>query len=78
MFFAPDSKTFATGSINEAIEYFALFGSIQLGRQFQDPNYRPLNVACVFSPPADVSPSMFTALQKQSRRLTLIATEKWV
>lgn len=48
----------ATASINDAIEYFKLFESIQLGRQVADPDYLPLNIACVFSPPADVSPDV--------------------
>ncbi len=45
----------ATASINEAIEYYALFDAIQNGRKIADPNFVPLNVAAVFSPPADVS-----------------------
>nr|BDV19801.1 hypothetical protein [Escherichia coli] len=38
-------------SINDAIEYFELFAEIQKDRQ--DSEFRPLNVACVFSPPAE-------------------------
>lgn len=45
----------ATASINEAIDYYHLFQSTQVGRQMSDPAYVPLNVAAVFSPPADVS-----------------------
>jgi len=41
----------ATASINDAIEYFELFARIQ--KQKQAPEWRPLNVACVFSPPAE-------------------------
>ncbi len=48
----------ATGSINDAIEYHNLFQALQLGRQVKDPDYQPLNVACVFSPPGDVSPDV--------------------
>ena len=44
---------FATGSINEAIEYYQLFKRIQDDRQFMDETYEPLNIACVFSPPAE-------------------------
>ena len=44
---------FATGSINEAIEYYLLFKRIQDDRQFMDETFEPLNIACVFSPPAD-------------------------
>lgn len=43
----------ATGSINEAIEYYELFRKMQSVRKEQDENFAPLNVACVFSPPAD-------------------------
>jgi type I restriction enzyme R subunit len=43
----------ATASINDAIEYFELFTRVQAERAAQDPEYRPLNIACVFSPPAE-------------------------
>ncbi len=43
----------ATASINHAIAYFKLFQTIQAGRQAEDPEFRPLNIACVFSPPAE-------------------------
>jgi type I restriction enzyme, R subunit len=43
----------ATASINNAIEYYQLFKEIQTLRQAQDPNYVRLNIACVFSPPAE-------------------------
>ncbi|MPS47978.1 type I restriction endonuclease subunit R [Methylobacillus sp.] len=43
----------ATASINDAIEYFELFAEIQKQKAEQDPEFRPLNVACVFSPPAE-------------------------
>lgn len=43
----------ATGSINEAIEYYNLFKIEQNRRAEEDENYVRLNVACVFSPPAD-------------------------
>lgn len=42
----------ATASINDAIEYYNLFKSIQTQRQQNDDSYQPLNIACVFSPPA--------------------------
>jgi type I restriction enzyme R subunit len=45
----------ATASINEAIEYYQLFVAAQAERQQADADYRPLNIAAVFSPPADVS-----------------------
>ncbi len=43
----------ATASINDAIEYHALFQSQQEAKQKADPSFVPLNIACVFSPPAD-------------------------
>jgi type I restriction enzyme R subunit len=43
----------ATASINNAIEYHGLFKRIQAERQSEDSSFSPLNVACVFSPPAD-------------------------
>lgn len=43
----------ATGSINDAIEYHTLFKEAQSERQAEDENFVPLNIACVFSPPAD-------------------------
>jgi type I restriction enzyme R subunit len=43
----------ATASINDAIEYYALFNNLQVERQATDPDFKPLNIACVFSPPAD-------------------------
>ncbi|MGA1625075.1 MAG: type I restriction endonuclease subunit R, partial [Prochlorothrix sp.] len=43
----------ATASINDAIAYYDLFKQIQADRQAEDPRFRPLRVACVFSPPAE-------------------------
>ncbi len=43
----------ATASINDAIGYYRLFKAIQAERQAEDPDYTPLNIACVFSPPAN-------------------------
>ncbi len=43
----------ATASINDAIEYYKLFKEIQLQRKAKDDNFSPLNIACVFSPPAE-------------------------
>ena len=43
----------ATASINNAIEYYNLFKEIQKKKQTENPNYVPLNIACVFSPPAE-------------------------
>lgn len=44
---------FATGSINEAIEYYNLFKDAQAQKMELDSDYEPLNIACVFSPPAE-------------------------
>jgi type I restriction enzyme R subunit len=43
----------ATASINDAIEYHALFKTLQAEKQAADPDFQPLNIACVFSPPAE-------------------------
>ncbi|WP_447777202.1 type I restriction endonuclease subunit R [Variovorax boronicumulans] len=43
----------ATNSINDAIEYYGLFAELQQARQQADPDFQPLNIACVFSPPAE-------------------------
>ncbi len=43
----------ATASINDAIEYFELFAEIQKQKAEQAPEFRPLHIACVFSPPAE-------------------------
>lgn len=45
---------FATASINDAIEYFELFKSLQEERKKNEgEGFKPLNIACVFSPPAE-------------------------
>ncbi len=44
----------ATASINNAIEYYQLFKEIQKKKQVENPNYVPLNIACVFSPPSQL------------------------
>ncbi len=43
---------FATASINDAIEYCQIFDRIQLERE-KDSTYKPLRIACLFSPPAE-------------------------
>lgn len=43
----------ATASINEAIAYYRLFKDVQAEHQADDPDNTPLNIACVFSPPAN-------------------------
>lgn len=43
----------ATASINQAIDYHRLFTEIQAQRQAEDEAFQPLNIACVFSPPAN-------------------------
>jgi type I restriction enzyme R subunit len=53
----------ATASINDAIEYHRLFSEMQADKKAADPEYRPLNIACVFSPPAEGNPDV---LQLQS------------
>lgn len=43
----------ATASINNAIDYYHLFKNTQAKLSEENPDYQPLNVACVFSPPAE-------------------------
>ncbi len=43
----------ATASINNAIEYFELFKTVQNEMVQANSEFAPLNIACVFSPPAD-------------------------
>ncbi|KQB39418.1 type I restriction endonuclease subunit R [Flavobacterium aquidurense] len=43
----------ATSSINEAIEYYKLLKERQQSRLEKDDAFLPLNIACVFSPPAE-------------------------
>ncbi|MFM0233275.1 type I restriction endonuclease subunit R [Paraburkholderia sediminicola] len=45
----------ATASINDAIEYYGIFEKVQAEKQRADASFFPLNIAAVFSPPADVS-----------------------
>jgi type I restriction enzyme R subunit len=48
----------ATASINDAIEYHGLFKIMQVEKQAADPEFKPLNIACVFSPPAEGDPDV--------------------
>jgi type I restriction enzyme R subunit len=48
----------ATASINDAIEYYNIFEAAQDEKQAADPDFVRLNIAAVFSPPADVSPDV--------------------
>ncbi|WP_088340074.1 type I restriction endonuclease subunit R [Robiginitalea sediminis] len=44
---------FATASINDAIAYYDLIHKWQNDRLLNDENFQKLNIACVFSPPAE-------------------------
>ncbi len=44
----------ATASINDAISFYRLFKEIQKKKSEVNPNFEPLNIACVFSPPAQL------------------------
>ena len=48
----------ATASINDAIAYHELFTELQDLYQKADPDFRPLKIACVFSPPAEGNPDV--------------------
>jgi len=54
---ATNSKRFnailATATINDAIEYYDLFVKARHALSLENPDFIPLNIACVFSPPAD-------------------------
>lgn len=43
----------ATQSIDHAIKYYDLFAETQARKQLEDDTYVPLNIVCIFSPPAD-------------------------
>lgn len=43
----------ATASINDAIAYHELFKEIQADKLSKEADFQPLNIACVFSPPAE-------------------------
>lgn len=43
----------ATTSINSAIEYYKLFKDTQAEMAQKDEEFSPMNIVCVFSPPAD-------------------------
>ncbi len=49
---------FATGSINNAIKYYNIFKKIQAKKIAEEGNYQALNIACVFSPPAEGDPDI--------------------
>lgn len=44
----------ATSSINNAIEYYNIFKTLQEKKKIENPDYIPLNIVCVFSPPAQL------------------------
>jgi type I restriction enzyme R subunit len=48
----------ATASIPDAIEYYGLLKTMQAEKQAADPTFKPLSIACVFSPPADGDPDV--------------------
>ncbi len=43
----------ATASINDAMEYYEIFQKVQAEKSGEDEDFQPLNIACVFSPPAE-------------------------
>ena len=44
----------ATASINNAIEYYQIFKELQKKKRANNPDYVPLNITAVFSPPAQL------------------------
>ncbi len=68
----------ATASINDAIEYHDLFKTIQAEKQAADPDFAPLNIACVFSPPAEGNKDVLQIqedLPQESEEYTIHAGE---
>lgn len=47
------NAVFATASINDAIQYYQTFKKIQAEKLKENEDYIPLQIACVFSPPAE-------------------------
>lgn len=48
------NAVFATSSINNAIDYYRLFKEVQSKKAAINHDFIPLNIACVFSPPAQL------------------------
>lgn len=55
---------FATGSIKDAIAYYNLFKKHQKQRRDTDPNFEPLNIATVFSPPPTAGDPIHEQMQE--------------
>ena len=57
---ATHSKRFnavlATASINDAIQYYETFKKLQAEKLKENEDYKPLQIACVFSPPVQALP----------------------
>jgi type I restriction enzyme R subunit len=69
---------FATASISDAIEYCELFKALQQGKKAADLDFVPLNIACVFSPPAEGNRDLKQLqedLQQESLEYTIQAGE---
>lgn len=47
------NSVLATASINDAIKYYKIFKELQAKLIYENEHYNPLNIACVFSPPAE-------------------------
>ena len=58
----------ATASINDAIEHYKVFKQLQAQRQADDPEFVPLKVAAVFSPPAEGNKDVSRSRRTSSRR----------
>ena len=68
----------ATASIKDAIEFYDLFKKAQEDKQKTDSDFKPLNIACVFSPPAEGNPDVKQIqedLPQESLEYTLQAGE---
>lgn len=47
------NSVLATASINDAIQYYEVIKELQAELIAENEDYKPLNIACVFSPPAE-------------------------
>jgi len=65
----------ATASINDAIEYYRCFKERQQQKQAEDPLFVPLQVACVFSPPAQPPKDADAAQQRNAADIRQLQDE---
>ena len=69
---------FATASINDAIDYYNILREVQEQHLSKDEGAEPLNIACVFSPPAEGNKDIMQIQEdlKQERKDNEVEPEK--